>query len=272
MPELPEVETIVNELRPLLAGRRIARVAVEWPGALGGMDPADFADRLAGQQIGDVRRRAKYIQILLDASEVLLVHLRMTGRLLLRPAGAPSDPYTRVVLGFADGGELRFADLRKFGRLSLLRAEEAEQVLAKVGPEPLAEGFAAEDLACIFGKRKAPVKSALLDQTALAGLGNIYADEALFLAGIHPLRRADTLGEAEWQRLHAAIRRTLSEGIAHRGTTFRSYRDAQGRTGSHQESLNVYRRTGLPCPRCGTAIERLVIGGRSSHLCPRCQS
>ncbi len=272
MPELPEVETIVNELRPLLVGRRIEGVAVSWPGALGGRDPAEFAARLVGREIGDVRRRAKYIQILLDGCDVLLVHLRMTGRLLLRPAEAPPDPYTRVVLALAGGEELRFTDVRKFGRLQLLSAAAAEQALAKIGPEPLAEGFAPADLARIFGRRRAPVKSALLDQTALAGLGNIYADEALFLAGIHPLRRADSLGEAEWRRLHAAIRQTLSEGIAHRGTTFRSYRDAQGRTGSHQDSLNVYRRTGQLCPCCGTAVERLVIGGRSSHFCPRCQT
>ena len=236
------------------------------------MDPANFADRLVGRRITALARRAKYLLFSLDSDDVLLVHLRMTGRLLLRPKGAAADPYTRVVIGLDCADELRFADVRKFGRLLLLGRAEAEEKLASLGPEPLGEEFSAADMARALGKRKAPVKSLLLDQTLLAGLGNIYADEALFLGGIHPRRRADTLSAEDWQRLHRAVRRVLAEGIAHRGTSFRDYRDGRGEKGSHQESLNAYHRTGQPCPRCGRPIERIVVGGRSSHFCPACQS
>ena len=272
MPELPEVETIVQGLRPLLAGRRISYVAVHWPGVLGGLDPADCAARLVGRRIGGIERRAKYIVITLDGGDALLVHLRMTGRLTIGPATAPPEPHLRAALGLGEGDELRFADMRKFGRLLVLSEDEARAALAKLGPEPLAEGFGVADLVRILGRRRAPIKSALLDQTALAGVGNIYADEALFHAGIHPRRPAETLCEAEWRRLHAGVRRALADGIEHGGTTFRSYRDSRGQAGSHQNSLNVYRRAGQPCPRCGGAVERITVGGRSSHYCPRCQT
>ncbi|MDA8218042.1 MAG: DNA-formamidopyrimidine glycosylase [Dehalococcoidales bacterium] len=271
MPELPEVETIVAGLRPLVGGRCISDTEIHWSGSVGGMDPAVFRDRLVGQCIARMTRRGKFILLYLDGGDVLLVHLRMTGRLLLRPREAEADPYTRVIIGLEGNEELRLADLRKFARLVVVSQGEEEAVLAKLGPEPLSEDFTVEHLANSLGKRKAPIKTLLLDQTVLAGLGNIYADEALYLAGLHPLRRADSLSVEEWQRLHEAIRRTLEEGIRNRGTTFSQYRDGEGRPGGHQHCLNVYRRTGEACPRCGGPIERLVIGGRSSHFCPRCQ-
>lgn len=271
MPELPEVETIVNELRPFLVGRTFTGAKVEWPGTLAGMNPANFADRLTGQRVARVARRAKYILIYLEGGDVLVVHLRMTGRLLLRKQGEEADRFLRLTLPLDNGEELRFADLRKFGRVTLVSAEEVPALLAKLGPEPLGDEFDVAAFAAIVGKRRAPIKTVLLNQALLAGLGNIYADEALFLAGIHPLRRADSLSAEELARLHAGVRKALGDGIANRGTTFSDYRDARGNAGKNQESLNVYRRTSLPCPRCGAPVERLVVGGRSTHFCPSCQ-
>lgn len=272
MPELPEVETIVGELRPLLVGRRIAGLRALWPGTLGDMDPADLSAHLAGQEIVALGRRGKYILLYLKDGDVLVVHLRMTGRFFLCPAGAEPDRFTRVVIDLDGGEELRFADLRKFGRIQLARAENLATVLPRLGPEPLGEDYPWAAMKQAMGKRRAPVKSALLNQQLLAGLGNIYADEALFAARIHPLRRADTLNEDEWQRLHAAVRATLLCGIRNRGTSFRDYRDGRNQRGSNQESLAVYRRTGQPCFACGAPIQRTVVGGRSSHYCPRCQT
>ncbi|MHB9091399.1 MAG: bifunctional DNA-formamidopyrimidine glycosylase/DNA-(apurinic or apyrimidinic site) lyase, partial [Chloroflexota bacterium] len=203
--------------------------------------------------------------------EDLVVHLRMTGRLFLSPAIGPAVAYTRVVMRLDGEHELRFADLRKFGRIQLVKAGERPGGLGKLGPEPLEDGLDVETMARTLGRRKAPIKALLLNQELLAGLGNIYADEALFAASIHPQRPGNSLDAEEWRRLHAAVRQTLTAGILHRGTTFRDYRDGRGNKGSHQDSLAVYRRTGQPCPRCGTPIERIVVGGRSSHYCPRCQ-
>jgi formamidopyrimidine-DNA glycosylase len=271
MPELPEVETIVSELRPLLVGRSVAGLHALWAGTLGGVDPNDFAARLADQKITGLGRRGKYILIYLDGGDVLVIHLRMTGRLFLSPADAEPDRYTRVVIDLAGGEELRFADLRKFGRMVLAPADDLVSALPRLGPEPLGDAYPPEEMARTMGSRRSPVKSVLLNQQLLAGMGNIYADEALFLARIHPLRRADTLSEEEWRRLHAGVQATLANGIKNRGTSFRDYRDGRNQKGSNQETLAVYRRTGQPCPECGTPIERVVVGGRSSHFCPKCQ-
>lgn len=271
MPELPEVETIVSELRPLLVGRQVTGMRVLWAGTLGGMDPADVAARLKGQAISDLGRRGKYILLYLSEGDVLVIHLRMTGRLFLCPIGAAPDLYTRVVVEISGEEELRFADLRKFGRMVLTAGDNLMSTLPRLGPEPLGSEYAAVEMAAAMRGRRAPVKSILLNQQLLAGLGNIYADEALFLAGIHPLQRADSLSDEEWRRLHAAVRETLANGIRNRGTSFRDYRDGRGQKGANQNSLAVYRRTGQPCITCGTPVERTVVGGRGSHYCPRCQ-
>ncbi|MHB1133206.1 MAG: bifunctional DNA-formamidopyrimidine glycosylase/DNA-(apurinic or apyrimidinic site) lyase [Chloroflexota bacterium] len=272
MPELPEVETIVCELCPLTVGRRITGVDVLWPGSVGGASPEELAARLVGQRIEGLTRRAKFIVFRLSSGDHLLVHLRMTGRLLLRPPEAPPDRFTKVTLTLDGGEELRFTDIRKFGRVQLLDEGQAAAVLAALGPEPLEDGFRAEDLRRALGARRAPLKSLLLNQTLLAGLGNIYADEALYLAGLHPLRQAVGLSAQEWGRLYEGIRQALRDGIADRGTTFSDFRDSQGREGGHQEHLAVYRRTGEPCRRCATPIERIVVTGRSTHFCPSCQT
>ena len=272
MPELPEVETIVCELNPLIVGKRVTYVHVAWPGSVAGATPEEFAARLIGQRIAGLTRRGKFLVFQLASGELMLAHLRMTGRLLLRSRTAPEDRFAKVVIGLEGDEELRFTDIRKFGRLQLASAEEAKASFSQLGPEPLTDEFCAEDLRRIFAKHKAPLKSLLLNQTLLAGVGNIYADEALFLARLHPERRPDSLSAADWQRLHEGIRRALREGIEDRGTTFSNYRDGRGRPGSHQESLSVYRRTGQACPRCGATVERTVVSGRSTHYCPRCQA
>ena len=272
MPELPEVETIRCDLYPRLRGRTIAAVRITSDAVplIDGASPAEFTHRLKGRRIEELSRRGKYLILHLSGGLHLIVHLRMTGALLHRDARALADRYLRAVLSLDDGAELRFTDLRKLGRLRL--AVNPEEVVGKLGPEPLDAAFTAAALKRAIGKRRAPIKAVLLDQRALAGLGNIYADEALFAARIHPLRRADTLSEAENRRLHRSIRRVLRDALDNRGASFRDYVDGGGREGRHQFHVTVFRRTGQACYVCGAEIERTKVGGRSTHFCPRCQS
>jgi len=271
MPELPEVETIRCDLHPRVCGRTITAVRIT-PDAvplIDGASPAEFARRLKGRRIEALRRRGKYLILQLSGGLHLIVHLRMTGALLHRDAAAPADRYVRAVLSLDDNTELRFADLRKLGRLCLVA--HPDEVVGRLGPEPLDARFTAAALRQAIGRRRAPIKAVLLDQRALAGLGNIYADEALFAARIHPQRRADTLSEAENRRLHRSIRRVLRHALDNRGASFRDYVDGGGREGRHQFHVKVFRRTGQPCYVCGAEIERTKVGGRSTHFCPRCQ-
>ncbi len=271
MPELPEVETIRRDLDPRVCGRTITavRIAPDAPRLVQRASPADFARRLVGRRIEAIDRRGKYLLFRLSGGLHLVVHLRMTGALLHRDAHAAADRYVRAVLALDDGTELRFADLRKLGTLRLV--EHPGDAVGKLGPEPLSARFTAARLRQAIGKRRAPIKAVLMDQRALAGLGNIYADEALFAARIHPLRRADTLSEAEHRRLHRSIRRVLRQALDNRGASFRDYIDGGGREGSHQFHVKVFRRTGKPCYLCGAMIERIKLSGRSTHFCPRCQ-
>ena len=272
MPELPEVETIRRDLEPRLRGRAITAVCIT-PDAVplvDGASPAAFARRLTGRRIERLSRRGKYLILHLSGGLYLVVHLRMTGAFLYRDAAAPADRYVRAVLALDDGAELRFADLRKLGRLRL--AAHPDEAVGKLGPEPLDAVFTAAALRQAIGRRRAPIKAVLLDQRALAGLGNIYADEALFAARIHPLRRAETLSEAENGRLHRSIRRVLRDALDNRGASFRDYVDGGGREGRHQFHGKVFRRTGQPCYVCGAEIERTKVGGRSTHFCPKCQA
>ena len=193
----------------------------------------------------------------------------MTGALLHRPSSAPPDRYVRAVLSLDDGSELRFSDLRKFGAMWLV--PELSPVLGRLGPEPLDGGLTPSLLREVTARRRAPIKSVLLDQRALAGLGNIYADEALFAAGLHPQRPASSLSDSEVERLHGAIGRVLTAALEDRGASFSDYVDASGREGRHQFRVQVFRRTGQPCYVCGREIARVKVAGRSSHFCPKCQ-
>ena len=268
MPELPEVETVARGLQQRLPGSTITGAAVYWPRTLARPEADEFQARIAGRRVESVGRRGKYVVITLDRG-YLLVHLKMSGRLFLAPAGEALDRHIRAVLDLDGGRQLRFRDARKFGRIYLV--DELEEVTATLGPEPLVAGFSLEDFGRLLGRRSGRLKSMLLDQEFLAGVGNIYADEILFVARLHPLRRANTLTAGDQARLYEAIRAVLHRAIAACGTTLpdRNYLDAEGRAGDYQ--AEVYGREGGPCPACGTPIQRLVIGGRSTHFCPKCQ-
>jgi len=275
MPELPEVETIRRDLLPHVVGRTVAGFRLS-PGAsrvIRDVDPEVFARRLIGRRIDDLTRRGKYLLFRLEGAQTpvyLAVHLRMTGSLLYRPPQAdPADAYVRAVIALDDGSELRYADLRKLGQMWVV--ESPEEAVGALGPEPLDAAFTAAKLRETLSQRRAPIKSVLLDQRAIAGLGNIYTDEALFAARIHPQRLANTLTEADVNRLHRAIRRVLNDALGNRGSSFRDYVDAAGREGTHQLRVKVFRRTGQPCYVCGTEIARIKVGGRSTHFCPHCQ-
>jgi formamidopyrimidine-DNA glycosylase len=271
MPELPEVETVVSELRPHLAGRRILAAAVLWPRTLASPDLATLLERLRGRQITGLRRRGKYILFELDTGDVLIIHLRMTGRLEIISGDSPARAGAHVRAWFDLSGDecLVFTDARKFGRIWL--AQDPAEVLDALGPEPLDWNFDASRLAGQLRRRRVAVKALLLDQAVVAGIGNIYADEALFLAGIHPLRPGTSLSDDEIERLHAAIRQVLREAISQQGTTLRDYRPPYGLEGAYQNQLRVYQQTDRPCPRCGAPIERIRVIQRSTHFCPRCQ-
>lgn len=282
MPELPEVETIVRDLRPHLVGRVVADVRVSWPRTIA--EPVEdveaFRVGVVGRRITKVGRRGKLLWICLNDGQSILIHLRMSGRLVLQPA--PSDRHLRVTFVLAhahvstdddpepERSYLYFYDQRKFGRIWL--TGDAIRVLAVLGPEPLASDFSPEELAVRLARRRGALKPLLLNQRVIAGLGNIYADEALFHAGLHPQRPANTLSEREVVRLHAAIQGVLQQAIDLHGTTFDGlFIRPDGEEGRQQEGLRVYGQAGMPCTRCGTVIERIVVGGRGTHICPRCQ-
>jgi formamidopyrimidine-DNA glycosylase len=271
MPELPEVETFANELRPHLVGQQFVAAHILWPRTLAEPDAVALDQRIRGRVVVDVGRRAKYLIIGLDSSEALIVHLRMTGRLEVVRSDDPilTGPHLRAWFDLAGGERLTFTDTRKFGRIWLV--SDLVSVTGKLGPEPLDWRFTSEVLGARLQSRRLTIKSLLLDQTVVAGVGNIYADESLFLAGIHPLRPADSLTDGETSRLHSAIRQVLSEAIGNRGTMLRDYRPPYGAEGGHQEHLRVYQQTGKPCPRCGAPIERIRVTQRSTHFCPSCQ-
>jgi formamidopyrimidine-DNA glycosylase len=272
MPELPEVETIRADLEQLLPGRRFTGVEILWPGSIAAPAPEALGAAIRERTITGLDRRGKYLVLHLDGDGALVVHLRMTGRLRWREPGAPRDRHARVVFFLDDGHELHFDDQRKFGRISFLPDEaERQKVLAKLGPEPLLETFTRPELQRMLKSRRARLKPLLLDQGFLAGLGNIYVDEALWRARLHPLRRSDTLTPAEITRLYEGIVGALRQGIANRGTTLAAYRDLAGSAGQNQEELFVFRREGQPCSRCGTPIQKIRVGGRATFFCPHCQ-
>jgi formamidopyrimidine-DNA glycosylase len=295
MPELPEVETVARDLQRLVAGATIAHAEVHWARTVRHPLPAErFSAEIRDATIRRVDRRAKTVLLHLDDGRVLTVALRMTGALIVAPPNAPLDPYARVVFHLADGRELRYRDPRKFGRIGLWpggglrsigagrgsrsrRVAEGRgkfrigEVFSGHGPEPLARSFTAQRLAERLRGRSARVKALLLDQSFVAGIGNIYADEALWRARLHPLRRADSLSADEVRRLHRAVRHVLRQALLNRGSSFSDYVGADGEPGDNAERLSVYRRADQPCYRCGRPISRIVVGQRGTHFCPRCQ-
>lgn len=271
MPELPEVETVARGLREPLVGRTITAAWVDWPRSVACPPVGDLAPSIAGRRIVAVGRRGKYVVIGLDLG-CLLIHLKMSGRLHVVPAAEPLDKHVHVLFDLDDGRQLRFRDVRKFGRVYLV--DDPEQITAGLGPEPLDDAFTLAEFRRLLARRRGRLKSLLLNQQFLAGLGNIYADEALFVARLHPLRPADSLTPAEQARLYEGIRAVLGRAVASRGTTLSDggYTDALGRAGGYQDRIAVYGRTGEPCLRCQAPIERIVLGGRSTHFCPHCQA
>ena len=272
MPELPEVETVRRGLAAQIIGRTFAGLSfLEWPRTIEAPAPDELARRIAGRRIVDVRRRAKFLLIALDNAETLTIHLRMTGQVTIAPHDAPRDRFERVALTFADGDELRFGDIRRFGRIALYDRDALAARFRDLGPEPLGDDWGCDDFVAALARRRTRLKPLLLDQGFLAGLGNIYVDESLFRAGLHPLTPAAEVPPERAARLHATIREILGEAIASGGTTFSNYRDAFGNAGDYYERRRVYGRTDEPCPTCGTAIARIVVGGRGTHFCPTCQ-
>jgi len=264
MPELPEVETIARNLRPALVGRSILSADLRWKRTLAEPAPAAFARRIQGQHIAAVGRRAKFLRLDLSG-DTLLIHLRMSGDLTVIPGEYPPAVHDRLILALSDDARLVFNDARKFGRVWL--TANPASVLGGLGPEPLSDEFTPQALYERLHARRRQLKPLLLDQTFLAGLGNIYADEALHLARLHPLKPSDRVSPAQAEGLWGAIRDVLEEGIRRNGASI----DWVYRGGDFQNHFRVYQRTGQPCPVCGTKIERLVVGQRGTHFCPKCQ-
>ena len=273
MPELPEVETVRARLEPVLTGRRFERVEILDPRVTRPVEPREVAAELEGEVVEAVDRRGKYLIFRFETGRVLLIHLRMTGTVRHERDGAPEqDPHLRVVVRLDDGSDVIYRDVRRFGTWLLLEpGEEADYLAQRLGEEPLSRAFTPASLAARLDRRRAPVKAALLDQRAAAGMGNIYADEALWRARIHPLRAAGDLDEEEVKRLHKAVREALKAGIARQGTTLRDYRTPDGEEGRMQTALRVYGREGEPCYRCGAEIGKTRAGGRGTWYCPSCQ-
>ncbi|CEH31695.1 5-hydroxymethyluracil DNA glycosylase [Aneurinibacillus migulanus] len=273
MPELPEVETVRRTLNKLVTGKTIADVIVSLPRLIKAPDDAMlFIELMKGQTIRDVGRRGKFLLFYLD-DFVMVSHLRMEGRYGLYQEGDDVEKHTHVIFQFTDTTELRYKDVRTFGTMHLFaRGQEmAGPPLYKLGPEPLDKAFTAELLKERVKGRKSKIKPLLLNQEIIVGLGNIYVDEALFQAGIHPERVPDELTDEQWQALHVSIVQILSESISLGGSSIKSYVDGQGQEGQFQHTLKAYGRTGEPCVACGTPIEKFVVGGRGTHICPSCQ-
>ncbi|NLL43941.1 MAG: DNA-formamidopyrimidine glycosylase [Firmicutes bacterium] len=274
MPELPEVETVRRSLSPVILNQPIKSLNVYYERILQHVSPAQFRRQLTGSCFINLTRRGKYLIFQLDNDLEMVAHLRMTGRLIyFSDAKIELAKHTSAVFGFESGGELRFEDVRKFGTIDLVPRGKYEQIkgLSTLGVEPLSQEFTVEHLQELTRKRSAKIKGLLLDQTKIAGLGNIYADESLFMAGIHPEREAGSLNLRELKKLHQAIVEVLQEAIVGQGTTLRDYRTGYGREGSFQNKLQIYGKKGEKCPRCGVDLEYKKVAGRTSHFCPACQ-
>ena len=267
MPELPEVETIRNELLPHIIGRKFTGVTIYDARLVRQPSVEEFCPKLAGQSVDNLERRGKYLIFRLSSSEVLIIHLRMAGALLLNPE--QPDKYARAVFQFDTGSQLVFTDRRRLGVIWLVESEQT--IIGRLGPEPLAPEFTAKTLAERLQKHQAPVKAVLLDQAFIACIGNMYADEALFAAKLHPLRKANSLSAQEVQNLYKAIRDVLWSAIGSKGASVDTYKRPDGGLGTAQFSFRVAHRKGKQCPTCGATIQRLAIRNRGSYFCPDCQ-
>ncbi len=286
MPELPEVETIARDLRALVVGRTITGVRTDWPRMVAYPDLADFVAGLHGRRVADVRRRAKWLLLDLDGGGVLAIQVRMTGQLFVVPAERLADRHVHLVIDLDDGRQLRLRDMRKFARIGLYRRDALGRVVserrgpdgiagsvdlfARHGPEPLAPDFSLAQFRERLHARRGRLKSLLLDQSFVAGVGNIYADEALWRARLHPVRTVATLRPGDEARLYGALREVLAEAVARRGSSIDDYTAPSG-DGEMQGYLRAYQRTGLPCLRCGRPMRRITVGQRGTHFCSWCQ-
>jgi len=272
VPELPEVETVLQGLQKRALGRRISAVEVRHPSVIIG-SPQQFATELEGRTIVSIRRKGKVLTLELEAENTppryLLVRLGMTGQFTVSARATPLAAHTHVLLALGEREELRFRDVRRFGRLRSCTLEQVQAALDRLGPD--AQEVTEEQFLSAMRARRGAIKSWLMNQQLLAGLGNIYADEALFVAGIHPLAQPGRVSPPKARRLFKAVRKVLDHAVKLQGTSFRDYVDIEGRPGNYEPRLRVYQRTGKPCRRCGRPIRRIVIAGRSSHFCPRCQ-
>jgi len=269
MPELPEVETIKNELLPHVVGRSISGITLFWDGIVHQPSVEQFRSHLLGQKITGLTRRGKYLILSLTSDEVLIIHLKMSGSLLLKPASAEPDKFVRAILYLDGETGLHFRDPRKFGAMWLV--EDKNEVVNKLGPEPLESSFTPQVLAQRLDNRTAPIKALLCDQTFIAGIGNMYADEALFTARIHPLRLGRSLSRDEVKRLHNAIQQVLWAAIGNKGASTNTYFRPSGELGTAHFQFKVAHCGGKPCPVCSTPIQRIPIRNRGTYFCPRCQ-
>ncbi|MDD3882595.1 MAG: bifunctional DNA-formamidopyrimidine glycosylase/DNA-(apurinic or apyrimidinic site) lyase [Eubacteriales bacterium] len=273
MPELPEVETVKRVLAPQLAGQSILSVTVCQPQIIAYPDAALFSELLTGQTIQSLSRRGKFLTLHMESGDRVVIHLRMTGQLLVTPPDYPLEKHTHLVAELPGGMQIRYIDVRRFGRFWLLKADEADTVTGqdKLGIEPLDDALTGEFLCARLGYRSKPIKEMLHDQTIVAGIGNIYSDEILFEAGIYPGEKCADLDADGWNRLAASIKKIISWGIEVNQLTADEYLAGKGKEYRNMPDLNAYGREGQACARCGSAMEKLIIGGRSSCYCPKCQ-
>lgn len=271
MPELPEVETIVNDLRPLLLGSRFLMLTGTHDNSIAGA--LDNASEINGERVIKVLRRGKFINLFFENDYVMTLHLKMSGRLLFKPTDEPALKFERTRINF-DSGSLRFVDVRKFGRIWICKLSEYEMVtgLGRLGIEPFSEEFTFYKFRSFLSKRRGTVKRWLMDQSFIAGIGNIYADEACFYAGIRPARRVDSLKAPDLEQLFEGVLQALQQGVRNRGTSISDYFDAFGKSGKNQEILYVYGRGDLPCLKCGTILKKIKLAQRGTVYCPKCQT
>jgi len=269
MPELPEVETIKNELLPYTTGHYVTGVTLFWEGIVRQPSAREFCSRLSGQRITGIARRGKYLIVGLSSGDLLVIHLKMTGSLLVSQDSSEPPKYTRAIIHLDKNTNIFFRDPRKFGMMRLVK--DRNSIVGKLGPEPLEADFTPEVLAQRLAKRTAPIKALLCDQGFIAGIGNMYADEALFAARVHPLRSGESLSQEEVERLHGAIRQVLWSAIGNKGASVNTYFRPDGTKGTAHFEFKVAHGIGKSCPDCGTPVERIVVRNRGTYFCPRCQ-
>jgi len=269
MPELPEVETVKNELLPYVSGRCITGITLFWEGIVRQPSVEEFRSRIIGQKITGIARRGKYLIVGLSSGDLLIIHLKMTGSLLVSQDSSEPPKYTRAIIHLDKDTRIFFRDPRKFGMMRLVK--DKDSIVGKLGPEPLEADFTPQLLAHRLTKRTAPIKALLCDQGFIAGIGNMYADEALFAAGIHPLRAGESLSQEEVERLHGAIRRVLWSAIGNKGASVDTYFRPDGTLGTAHFEFKVAHGRGASCPNCGTPVERIAVRNRGTYFCPKCQ-